>query len=41
MGSKDKRTKEIKKPKKVVPKPLPQTPLIRTNQDGAAKDKPS
>lgn len=41
MGSKDKRTKEIKKPKKVAPKPLPLKPLIRTIQDDASKDRPS
>lgn len=41
MASKDKRTKEVKKPKKVVPKPLPMRPLVRTIQDEASKDRPS
>lgn len=39
MGSKDKRTKEKKKPKKVVPKPLPLRPLIPTVPDEGSKDR--
>jgi hypothetical protein len=41
MGSKDKRTTEIKKPKKFVPKPLPLKPLVRPIPDGASKDRPN
>jgi hypothetical protein len=41
MGSKDKRTKEVKKPKKVAPKPLPLRPLIRAIQEGTSKDRPN
>jgi hypothetical protein len=40
MGSKDKRTKETKKPKKVVPKPVPQPPLARTDVEGGSKEQP-
>lgn len=41
MGSKDKRTTEIKKPKKFVPKPLPLRPLVRPVQEAESKDRPS
>lgn len=41
MGSKDKRKKEKKKPKKIVPKALPLTPLVRTVQGEPAKDRPN
>jgi hypothetical protein len=41
MGSKDKPAKEIQKPKKFVPKPLPLRPLVRAIQEAASKDRPN
>jgi len=41
MGSKDKRTTEIKKPKKIAPKLVPVRPLLRPIPDRASKDRPN